>query len=783
MRNQFPLATATVIAVAFLGVVRPAGAQFEIEFFERAVTQGDGQPLFLEDLAAAAAIDQAQGIFDNGTSITTCCGSFLTLNTVIGLSTDANAITEGSQALNISMTNNNPGNQGGGNTAFDRPAILRITNTDPRYAGFEAVAANPENFKMVADFTLIADEVPDTFSTDDVAGSPFIQLGFFQNSSGFVEPPELRDAINWNADDLAEMESVGFSTRTLEFPAVDLGLPDTSPQAFQIGFVFNGNWQLGERAAFNIDNWRFEAAFVIADLDLDGDLDLDANDFEILMANHLNPEADTFAEGDLDGDGDNDFDDFRFFEDGWNTVGGPVPFSTLLSGVPEPTSLGLTILAGMTAACIRRREKCVVLLLAFAAVLSMEHSEAHAQLSDTQLYDWESDLEGWEVSARDQLGVTLENSAMGATTGNSSMSLQQPIDGFNFGASTSVFGGDNPVRIAIDDALDLGAENFVLELDVTYDTSVIPPGSFVNVSFAIDTGTTNGQVDSLALFDYSSSPQVVTISEPLSSWNLPGQSGISPFYNFNLAINGDWGFTPATVFFDNMRLRQIVEPAVLTLEVNRGDGTARIVNNSGSDGTGAGGGGATVDFNYYQILSSDEIGPIDTESDGDVDGSDFLELQRSNAALVGDWDSGYASSGGSASLSPAGWNSLDDQNVDAIDGSDPGTTAGDSTFEGWTASDGQTTAIAESNFLGISALDDTESFSLGTIFTPGSAENLQFLYREPGRPDFLRSGNVVYVDAPALQGSAVPEPSGFVMVVMVGLLAGLPRRARLGRTQ
>ncbi|MEM8947304.1 MAG: PEP-CTERM sorting domain-containing protein [Planctomycetota bacterium] len=761
--NQFSRVVLCVFAVASISL--HAKAQFEIEFFERAVTQPDGQPVFLTDLDAAAAVDPG-GVFDNGTSVSTCCGSFFTLNTIIGLSTDANAVTEGSQALNISMTNNNPGNQGGGNTAFDRPAILRITNTDPRYAGFETVAANPDNFKMVADITLIADEIPDTFSTDGVAGTPFVQVGFFQNSSGFVEPPELRDALSWGEQDLIDLEANGFSRQTIEFPAADLGLPTTSPTAYQIGFVFNGNWELGERAAFNIDNWRFEAAFVIGDLDLDMDSDLDADDFEILMANHLNPDADTLAEGDLDGDGDNDFDDFRIFEDGWNTLGGPVPFASLLAGVPEPSSLLLTLSAAIGGLAIRKRKQ-VLLAVVVVCVAASTGTDANAQLLDTQLFDWEGGLDGWDVSASDGQGVTLGNPTTGATTGATSLSIQQPLDGFNFGASTSVFGAGNVARDAFDEALDIGAENFVLELDVTYDSSFIPLGSFVNLSLRLSTGTTSGQVDSLALYEFASSPETITFSEPLSSWALPDQGG-SPFYNFDLAINGDWGFSPATVFFDNMRLRQISEPALLTLEVNRDSGATRIVNNSTADGTG----GETVEFNYYQVLSDDAIGPIDTEPDGDVDGADFLELQRSDAGLIADWQAGFAGGGGSASLDPTAWNSLDDQNIDASSG-------GSDTFDGWTASGGVSSAVAESNFLGSSDLADTESFSLGDLFTPGADENLQFFYREPGRPDFLREGNVVYVNTPAVSGlAAVPEASSLLLTVVAATGLGMCRRNR-----
>ncbi len=697
-RKLFTAAACLALAVAPC-TARAQFDPFEIEFYERTVTNAStGEPVFLRDFATAVAVlPPGSTTFESGTAITTNSGFFMTAGTEISLSTNPNAITQGSQALNISMLNVSQGN---GDTAFDRPAELHIPSSDPRFATFEAVANNPSNFEVAFDITLVDSEVPDLVTFTD---TPFLQIGFFSDSAGaFVEPPAIRDLVGYGEQDLIDIETNGFQTRSVSFPAADLNLPTglTGTQLYTLGFVFNGNWPLNERAAFNIDNLRFAPRFTIDALDIDDDGDVDADDFGILMANQLNPAANTFALGDLDNDGDNDFDDFRFFEDGYEVLGLPIPFSALVAGVPEPTSAMLLTIAGL-ALVARRRHGAVLAALLVTALVGLPTQHAQAQLSDTLLFDWEGGLDGWGVSASDGLGVTLGNSPVGATNGVDSLSLQQPIDGFNFGASTSIFGSGNTAFDAFNNALDVGAENFVLELDVTYDTNFIPAGSFVNVSLSIDTGVTFGQVDSLATFDYSSSPQTITISEPLSNWTLPDQSGVSGFYDLNLAINGDWGFSPATVFFDNFRLRQVTAPAVLTLEVDGTSGTGRIINNSGADGTGPGGTGGPVEFDYYQILSSTNR------------------------------------------LNPAGWDSLDDQNIDATDGPDPGGVAGDSAFEGWAASNGQVDALVESNFFGTSTLNDTNSFNLDTPYTTGDGTDLTFLYREPGRPDFLRTGNIV----------------------------------------
>jgi hypothetical protein len=104
-------------------------------------------------------------------------------------------------------------------------------------------------------------------------------------------------------------------------------------------------------------------------------------------------------------------------------------------------------------------------------------------------------------------------------------------------------------------------------------------------------------------------------------------------------------------------------------------------------------------------------------------------------------------------LSLAGWNSLDDQNYDAVDGGDPGSVAGDSDGEGWDEAGGSNASQLAELFLGEtgSMIGPGESLNLGnafntSVFGPGNNGDLQFLFGLVGGLQI--TGNVNYVGGP-----------------------------------
>lgn len=129
-----------------------------------------------------------------------------------------------------------------------------------------------------------------------------------------------------------------------------------------------------------------------------------------------------------------------------------------------------------------------------------------------------------------------------------------------------------------------------------------------------------------------------------------------------------------------------------------------------------------------------------------VDRSDGTITMTNNASLSLDLDFYQISSAGSA-LSVGGWESLDDQNYDAVDGPDGGSIAGDSDGEGWDAAGGSDATQLVELFLGEagSTIDGEETLSLGQAFG-GGEEDLEFTF---GLVGGLRiTGNVTYVGEP-----------------------------------
>jgi hypothetical protein len=116
------------------------------------------------------------------------------------------------------------------------------------------------------------------------------------------------------------------------------------------------------------------------------------------------------------------------------------------------------------------------------------------------------------------------------------------------------------------------------------------------------------------------------------------------------------------------------------------------------------------------------------------------------------------SSAGSA-LNPTAWNSLDDQNYDAVDGSDAGSVGGDALGEGWDEAASSSTGQLLELFLGEngSTIAPNETLNLGnafntSIFGAGNNGDLQFSFGRTGNGQLM--GTVTYVGGPAERRTA-----------------------------
>jgi hypothetical protein len=644
-----------------------------------------------------------------------------------------------------------------------------------------------------------------------------------------------------------------FPASAMSFPAAPLAnAPDNGNRhdsggvanAYMLGFVFNGNWTITtptttdgvadgtfgdpvsftqHHASFIVDNMRFIPRNPVDNADFNDDGVLNAADWQILIANlnGLVPPDKTFAMGDIGSHplepavspGVVDFEDFVRFEEIWDANnGGAGAFRAFLAGqgVPEPSAVVLLTLGLASLSLGRRRRARQVSTIIIAIAAASWCGTASAQLADTLLFGFEPppdpNLQRWQPAgdaANQATPPMLTTSATGATQGSTrGLSITQTDSGFSWNAAVSIFGGDEGLpdqQAAFDNALDIGANHFVLEMDVTYRDDDIPPTSFVNVAVRLSAGSTSSdEVHSLATAGDGTGPvpdQVIPVSIPLSIvpadtaddvLSLPNQSSLAGFYNLTLGFNGDWGPGPATFHVDNIRLRQVTQPPLLTLEVDRATGAAMLRNVAGPNS-----GSGPVTFDYYEIASEGGSNVADYNDNGMVDAADYVlwrdtQGQNVDAGTGADgnadgmittadydlWRANFGSSGSNPSLNAAGWKSLDAQNVDAVDGTDAGSVAGDSLLEGWDRSGSPSSAVLSEAFLvGGSTWDENESRSLGNIFTLGGSETLTIRYREPDRPGFLRTGLVTYVGggAGAAATTAVPEPTAAILAGVAGV--------------
>lgn len=240
----------------------------------------------------------------------------------------------------------------------------------------------------------------------------------------------------------------------------------------------------------------------------------------------------------------------------------------------------------------------------FAIAFSMT-SESSAQL-DVILESWESGVGNWTDQvgngAQVGLGADLATSATGATDGSSSLSVTQfgdtfeldPIfnSAYSYNAEVRYSTGDAQLA-ALNQAFGIGAQHFELQLDVTYVQSQI--GGNVNVGIALE-GAGAPFNSQLGLAPSTGAAnETIRIARPLNDWVVP-QTDDTTFFDVSLAMNGDWGGGPATVYFDQLRLVQVSEPTILELEVDRATGATRILNPSSTT--------SPVEFDYYEIVST-----------------------------------------------------------------------------------------------------------------------------------------------------------------------------------
>ena len=238
-----------------------------------------------------------------------------------------------------------------------------------------------------------------------------------------------------------------------------------------------------------------------------------------------------------------------------------------------------------------------------------------------RLYSFENDLETWHSpNFSGSKPVSLAQSTTGATAGTHSIAVTQTGSGFNWDTAVTLTGD---ALTALSLALADNKANYQLVYDVTYNTASIPQSaglSFINQSIAIQNAAgTWSQVDSVGNASGRSN-QTIHVAIPLS--NFTTLTAGSNSYNLYIALNGNWGTAAATVFFDNIKLINLLVPLTGDFDHNgKVDAADYIL--------------------WRQTLGSTTDSRADANFNGIVDAADY-QLWRSNF--------GSTSTSGGASL-------------------------------------------------------------------------------------------------------------------------------------
>jgi hypothetical protein len=143
------------------------------------------------------------------------------------------------------------------------------------------------------------------------------------------------DFINRPAAATAEQSRAAWQQISVSW----LVLPGAPEAGKPIGVAF----QLFEDGA--VDD---AALIVLGPGDLNGDVQIDAVDWNILRSNQLAdlssmPPTDSYYLGDLNGDGQNNHADFRLFKTSFDDANGAGSFAAMIASVPEPATATLVL--------------------------------------------------------------------------------------------------------------------------------------------------------------------------------------------------------------------------------------------------------------------------------------------------------------------------------------------------------------------------------------------------------------------------------------------------------
>lgn len=531
--------------------------------------------------------------------------------------------------------------------------------------------------------------------------------------------------------------------------------------------------------------------------DFDQDGDIDESDYSTLIGNMHRSFTDmtgseTHMYGDISGNGLIDFSDLVGFKTAYEDANGLGSFAAAFgTGVPEPSTVtwgaGLMI-AGL---CYRFRRVAAGAVAVSAFAFAIVHLCGNATAQNAVYID--ADPSNTVVE-----GVGAVSYSADAGGGGTVIGTNDGADGYwrarNFANdSTSAWLADSAVSIfesGGSEDVDRLVTSFTLPAAGLYQIYGFywddTPGTGWDIDFQLGDrevasfkALSDGVSFEAASFDSITGNSIAMLpgtgtgndddgnrnmyAAPLGIWSTESDG-----LDVTVAADSSLISTERS-WYDGVGYAPVEDP-ILVLEVDRSTGVVSLSNTFN----------APIDLSYYEVRSS------------------------------------------AGSLDRSAWNSLDQQNLDAVDGSDDGSEAGDSLLEGWdengagtnpgdfngngtvdivdytvwrnnlgglyTAADydvwkenfGQTGELANSvlseNFLlGVTSIPANSSIDLGSIYnTAMDAQDLNFSYGLVGEGALTPSAVVYNGGSGAVASANVPEPNS-VAILAILVAAGMIR--------
>ena len=451
----------------------------------------------------------------------------------------------------------------------------------------------------------------------------------------------------------------------------------------------------------------------IASGDLDGDGDLDLDDFQTLLNGlHTTPgltRVENYRLGEMTGDGAINFNDWAAFRTAYNAANREGAFAALVAQVPEPGTLALLAIGG-TLALVRRRRRLVAAGCAFMLCALIASTSGAEILLSVDVNSRVLEVDPPIPAGTDTVAGFSPYTIDPATTGAQGMSTQT-VNGYSI-SLTAVDASGTPTGMF--DDRDRGTPTTTPTLNQLYDDFI-----FANVGTTGEGGGWDMAINSGGALTPNTDYAISIYAFDTNSTGLRTADWLD-------GNNGD--IVALSTSFDGVN-------GPVTDEQYRFDGTFR------TDGSGnlllRGRETAAASHGVFLngFVISDELPPPPAELtlrvNTETGGVSIVNEQTMSFDV-----SYYEVRSAAGSINLAGWNSLDD-----AEGGDP---VGD----GWEEVPASSANLLnEVNLQSMLTLAPGALVSLGSAFSIGGTEDLQLMYAGPEDAG-LRTGLVSYVTGP-----------------------------------